>query len=102
MQTIGRYNYFVYIMTNFERTVLYTGVTNDLLKRIEEHQQRNLSKKSFTGRYNVHFLVYWEHFTEIKDAIHREKEIKGWSREKKNNLILGFNPDWKFLNDEIY
>ena len=102
MQTVGKHNYFVYIMTNFERTVLYTGVTNDLLKRIAEHQQNNSVNKAFTSRYNIHFLVYWEHFTEIEDAICREKEIKGWSREKKNNLISDFNTDWKFLNDEIY
>nr|MBK9650721.1 GIY-YIG nuclease family protein [Bacteroidota bacterium] len=102
MKPIGTHNYFVYIVTNKNRTVLYTGVTNDLERRLYEHEKNSKSiNKTFTGRYNAYFLIYWESFQYIQHAIEREKEIKGWTRLKKENLINGFNPDWKFLNDEI-
>ena len=94
------HNYFVYIVTNKNKTVLYTGVTNDLQRRVYEHENGLLS--GFTQKYKCHFLVWYEHFQNINDAIAREKEIKKWRREKKENLINGFNPDWKFLNNEIY
>ena len=94
------HNYFVYIVTNKNKTVLYIGVTNDLQRRIYEHENGLLS--GFTKKYNCHFLVYYEHFQNIEDAISREKEIKKWRRDKKENMIIEFNPEWRFLNNEIY
>ena len=94
------HNYFVYIMTNKRKNVLYIGVTNDLERRVEEHETGKY--KGFTKKYNCHYLVYYEHFTRIEHAIDREKEIKKWRREKKNKLITSFNPEWEFLNDKIH
>ena len=94
------HNYFVYIVANKNKTVLYIGVTNDLQRRTYEHENGLLP--GFTQKYNCHYLVYYEHFQSINDAIEREKEIKKWRREKKENLINEFNHDWKFLNSEIY
>jgi putative endonuclease len=93
------YKYAVYILTNKLKNVLYTGVTSKLRQRLREH--KNGTKDWFTKKYNCHFLVYYEHFKHIIDAIDREKEIKAWGTEKKEDLIDGFNPEWKFLNDEI-
>ena len=90
---------FVYIMTNKYNTVLYTGVTNDLLRRVTEHK-KNLGK-TFAGRYLTNKLVYYEMTERIIDAIEREKQIKGGSREKKVELINTINPEWKDLYDEI-
>jgi len=98
MKPIGTHNYFVYILTNKNKTVLYIGVTNDIIKRLYEHKN-SLNKKSFTKRYNVFYLIYFERFENINDAIDREKEIKGWKRKKKEDLINSINPEWKFLND---
>ena len=96
------HNYFTYILTNFNRTVLYTGVTNDLLRRLEEHFLDSVNeKKTFAGRYNCIHLIYWERHQWIQHAIEREKEIKGWRRSKKVALIESLNPSWKFLDDEI-
>lgn len=92
--------YFVYILTNFSKTVLYTGVTNDLKRRLYEHKD-GLNKKSFTTRYNCFYLIYWDKFNRIEQAIAREKQIKGWKRDKKESLINDFNSDWRFLNDEV-
>jgi len=94
------HNYFVYIVTNKNKTVLYIGVTNDLQRRTYEHENGLLP--GFTKKYNCHYLIYFEHFQKIDDAIAREKEIKKWRREKKENLINEFNTDWKFLNSEVY
>ena len=93
------HNYFVYIMTNKHKKVLYIGVTNNLRRRLFEHETGILD--GFTKKYNCHYLVFYEHFTNINHALRREKEIKKWRREKKDNLISEFNPDWKFLNKEI-
>ena len=94
--------YCVYILTNRKQGVLYTGVTNNLQNRLFEHKEDSFKgKTSFTGKYNCYFLLYYEHFDFIEDAIDREKEIKGWTRKKKEDLITSFNPTWKFLNDEI-
>ena len=102
MKTFGTHNYFVYITTNKYRTVLYTGVTNDLKRRLYEHEQdAKFHKIHFTGKYNAFYLVYWECFQNIDHAIMREKEIKGWMRFKKDNMITAFNPGWRFLNDDI-
>lgn len=93
------HNYFVYIMTNKNKNVLYIGVTNNLEKRVYEHKTAKF--KGFSEKYNCHYLVYYEYFTKIEYAIDREKEIKKWRREKKDNLISSFNPEWKFLNNDI-
>jgi putative endonuclease len=88
-------NYYVYILTNRFHTVLYTGVTNDLIKRIQEHKLGALG--GFTKKYNLHKLVYYEHFEDINFAIEREKQLKGGSRAKKLKLILSTNPGWSDL-----
>lgn len=93
--------YYVYILINKIKTVLYTGMTNDLDQRLVEHYIERIEKKTFTGKYNCHLLLFYESYQYVNDAIAREKEIKGWLRIKKNNLITGFNPDWKFLNEEL-
>jgi putative endonuclease len=91
--------YYVYIMANVASTVLYTGMTNDLLRRVHEH--RNKMTKSFTMRYNVSRLVYYEIAEDPYTAIAREKQIKAGSRTKKMALIDAFNPTWRDLYDEI-
>ncbi len=98
-----RKKYYIYITTNFTKTVLYTGVTNNLEQRVIEHylDQGNI-KKTFTGKYHVYYLLYHEDFIYINDAIAREKEIKGWKREKKIDLIKTMNPEMKFLNSELF
>ncbi len=101
MKTLGTHNYYVYILTNKLKTVLYIGVTNNLKERIYAHKNPEAISKSFTSKYKVFYLVYLEHFTDINQAITREKQIKKWRREKKNNLINEFNPNWKFLDNEI-
>ena len=88
--------YYVYILTNKVKTVLYTGMTNDLEQRIIEHYIDRIEKKTFTGKYNCHFLVFYESYKYVNDAIVREKEIKEWLSIKKQNLIKSFNPGWKF------
>ena len=92
--------YYVYILTNETRSVLYTGITNDLNKRQGEHFDANGSPYSFTGKYGVHHLIYYETYTDVNEAIAREKQIKGWRRSKKIDLIAKVNPLWKFLNEE--
>ena len=93
--------YYVYILTNKIKTVLYTGMTNNLEQRIIEHYMDRIERKTFTGKYNCHFLIFYETYKYVNDAIAREKEIKGWLRIKKNKLISDFNPGWKFLNEEL-
>lgn len=96
------HNYFVYIITNPKKTVLYTGVTNDLYTRLQQHFEDNSGgRKTFAGRYFCYNLIYFECHSNINHAIEREKEIKGWTRKKKELLIQNFNPTWKFLNEEI-
>lgn len=90
--------YYIYIITNKNRTVLYTGVTNNLSRRLNEHQENiTLHKKTFAARYNVCYLVHFETFSWIQDAIAREKTIKGWTRAKKLELIRSTNPKMEFL-----
>jgi len=88
-------NYFVYILTNKNNTVLYTGVTNNLHRRIWQHKSKLL--KGFTKRYNVTKLVYFEMFDDPESAISREKQLKAGSRKKKLELISSFNKEWKDL-----
>ncbi|WP_125723239.1 GIY-YIG nuclease family protein [Flavobacterium ustbae] len=96
----GFHTYFIYILTNKAKTVFYTGVTNDLKKRVQKHKDNILMKnKTFASKYNVEFLLYYEKFTWIQEAIAREKEIKGWTREKKLTLIKTINPDLEFLEN---
>jgi putative endonuclease len=87
--------YYVYILTNARNNVLYTGVTNDIVRRCYEHKQKLV--KGFTQKYNVDKLVYFEIFDFIDLAIFREKQIKGYSRAKKIALINDFNKEWKEL-----
>lgn len=94
------HNYFVYIMTNKNKTVLYIGLTGNLPNRVFEHENGLID--GFTKKYNCHYLIYFEHFQHIDDAISREKEIKKWRREKKEKLINVKNHEWNFLNTEIY
>ena len=93
--------YSVYILTNKSKKVLYTGVTNNLGQRIVEHYIDRIDKKTYCGKYNCHFLIYYETHKYVNDAIAREKEIKSWLRIKKDQLISDFNPGWIFLNKEI-
>ena len=86
-------------MTNKSRT-LYTGVTNDLMRRVYEH--KNKLVKGFTGKYNIQYLVYYESTSNIYAALEREKQIKGWLRRKKIALIDSMNPKWKDLSEEWY
>ena len=86
-------NYYVYILTNPSYTVLYTGVTKDLIKRVYEHKH-HFDPNSFTAKYNTVNLVYYESTTDINSAIAREKQLKGWTRAKKNSLVESKNPNW--------
>ena len=94
--------YYVYILTNLQRTVLYTGVTKDIEQRIIEHYRVRGQNHSFTGQYHVYYLLYYEPHPYINNAIAREKEIKKWSRAKKMKLIGGFNPELRFLNEKLF
>ncbi len=87
-------------MANDYNTVLYTGVTSDLKGRIEKHKAGTFGN-SFTKRYNVKKLVYFEEFQSINDAIKREKQIKGGSRKMKTDLVEPVNPDWNDLSDDL-
>ena len=89
-------SYYVYIMTNKPYGVLYVGVSNDIERRSFEHQMKQ-SKGSFTARYNVDRLVYYEETTSAEDAIKREKQLKNWHRQWKINLIESINPEWDNL-----
>ena len=91
--------YYIYIMTNKMNTVLYTGVTNNLIRRVYEHKEK--LTPSFTSKYNVTKLVYYEVCEDVIQAISREKQIKGSSRQKKVDLINNFNPSWKDLYNEL-
>ena len=95
------YTFYVYITTNSDKTVLYTGMTNDLVRRMQEHYESRGQADKFAGKYYCYNLIYWEYHQYVRNAIDREKEIKGWRREKKINLIESMNSEWKFLNDEI-
>ena len=95
------YNFCVYILTNKNKTVLYTGVTNNLKRRLYEHKTHKDQINAFTYKYNCFYLVYYEEHNIIKQAIAREKEIKGWKRFKKDILISEFNPEWRFLNNDV-
>ena len=88
--------YYVYILTNKNNSVLYTGVTKDLVRRVYEHKY-HLDKNSFTAKYNVTKLVYFEETSDVKAAIEREKQIKSWKRSQKVDLIMKSNPRYQDL-----
>lgn len=91
--------YYVYILSNFRRTALYTGITSNLVKRVYEH--KNNLADGFSKQYHIRDLLYFEVFEDPNSAIEREKQIKGWTRAKKNELIMKFNPKLKDLYSEI-
>ena len=90
-------NYYVYITTNPGKTVLYTGVTNNLKRRLSEHYKSKGNIRNFAGRYYCYNLIYYEYLPDIKQAIFREKEIKNMTRKKKEELISSKNPKWNFI-----
>ncbi|MFY0630970.1 MAG: GIY-YIG nuclease family protein [Flavobacteriaceae bacterium] len=100
-KTLGTHNYYVYILTNKNKSVLYVGVTNDLHTRLYYHSNPEALSKHFSHKYKCMYLVYYEHFLDIDIAIQREKQLKRWRREKKEVLINDFNPNWSFLNNDI-
>jgi putative endonuclease len=91
--------YFVYILTNWNHKVMYIGITNNLHKRIYQHKNKLI--EGFTKKYNVSKLVYYELTENVQSAIAREKQLKGWIRNKKNKLITTINPEWKDLGIEL-
>ena len=88
--------YYVYLLANYSNTTLYTGVTNDLVRRVYEHKHKIIS--GFTSKYNVNKLVYFEETNDVRAALQREKEIKGWLRSKKNQLVESKNKSWQDLS----
>jgi len=94
--SLGGIMYYVYILTNKNNHVIYTGVTNDLQRRVAEHKTH--LKQGFTNKYNVTKLVYYEITSSVISAIEREKQIKSWSRIKKNRLVQSMNPVWTELS----
>ena len=93
-------SYYVYILSNITNSTIYVGVTNQLVRRVFEHKN-NIDPNSFTARYRIHKLVYFEETTDVRSAIEREKQIKGWSRARKNRLVDSMNPQWEDLYHNI-
>ena len=91
-------NYYVYILTNDNGRVMYVGITNDIKRRLYEHKNKLID--GFTKKYNVGKLVYYEAFSDPEQAIRREKVIKAWRREKKNELVVKMNPEWVDLSKQ--
>ena len=94
------HQYWIYIVANATRSVLYIGVTNDLYRRLMEHRTGRV--QGFTHRYRCHYLMYYEFFSSVEEAIAREKALKGWKRERKNALISSKNPFWQDLSGEVF
>jgi putative endonuclease len=94
-------HYYVYIATNKTHSVLYVGVTNNILNREDQHRKK-INNNSFTAKYNINKVIYYETFTDIYNAIAREKQIKGWKRVKKLELIKSINPEWKNIIEESW
>ena len=92
--------YYVYILSNKLNTTIYTGITRDLIRRVYEHKH-HADPDSFTSRYDVTKLVYYESTSDVNAAIEREKQIKGWNRKRKNKLVESKNPSWAELYDSI-
>ena len=93
-------NYYVYILSNVTGTAIYIGVTRDLVRRVYEHKHK-LDPNSFTAKYDIHKLVYYESTSDVRAAIEREKQLKGWNRKHKNKLVESMNPRWEDLYDSI-
>ena len=93
-------NYYVYILASATNYTVYIGVTSDLVRRVYEHRN-HLDPDSFTTKYDVHKLVYFEQTSDVRAALEREKQLKGWRRSKKNALIEALNPEWKDLYPEL-
>ena len=93
-------NYYVYILVNNTNVAIYTGVTRDLVRRVYEHRN-HLDPKSYTAKYDIRKLVYYEQTTDVRSAIEREKQIKSWSRKRKNALVETMNPTWQDLYPDI-
>jgi putative endonuclease len=91
---------YIYIIGNSTNSTIYIGVTNNLIRRVMEHRQK-VNPESFTAKYNLYKLLYYEYFKSIKDAIRREKQLKKWRREKKDFLINKLNPEWKDLFETL-
>jgi len=89
--------YSIYIMTNKTNSVLYIGVTNELRRRVKEHKNGQI--EGFTQKYKLHKLVYYENFSDVNMAIAREKQLKGWTRVKKERLIENMNPEWNDFSE---
>jgi putative endonuclease len=96
---LGFHSYYIYIITNSYRSTFYIGLTNNLKLRLQQHKENILNNnKTFASKYNLEFLVFYEKFVWIEEAIAREKELKKWSRDKKLELIRNFNPKFEFIN----
>ena len=93
-------NYYVYILASATNYTVYIGVTSDLIRRVYEHR-KHLDPDSFTSKYDVYKLVYFEQTNDVKAALEREKQLKGWRRSKKNALIETMNPEWKDLYPDL-
>ena len=93
-------NYYVYILASATNVTVYIGVTNDLIRRVYEHRHK-ADPNSFTSKYSVYKLVYFEQTSDVKAALEREKQLKGWRRSKKNALIESMNPEWKDLYPDL-
>ncbi|HEX8310440.1 MAG TPA: GIY-YIG nuclease family protein [Chthoniobacteraceae bacterium] len=94
------HDYFLYLLRSKGGTALYIGVTNDLERRLWDH--RNPEAASFTAKYHCVNLVYYEHFADVNAALAREKQLKGWTRKKKNALVERVNPRWHDLSSELF
>ena len=90
--------YYVYILTNWNNRVMYIGITNNLERRLYEHKHKLAD--GFTKKYNVHKLVYFECTSDVRSALEREKQLKGWTRDRKNELVAHANPQWQDLSAE--
>ena len=93
-------NYYVYILSNITGTTIYIGITKDLIRRVYEHKHK-LDPGSFTAKYDIHKLVYYESTSDVHAAIEREKQLKGWNRKRKNKLVESMNPRWEDLYQSI-
>jgi putative endonuclease len=94
--------FYIYVTTNSSKSTLYIGITNSLKNRIFEHWSKRGQPGTFAGKYFCHNLIYYESFKYVNDAIAREKELKKWNRKKKEQLIASKNPEWLFLNTELF
>ena len=93
-------NYYVYILSNTTGTTIYVGITNDLVRRVYEHKHK-ADPGSFTAKYDIQKLVYYEYTPDVRSAIEWEKQIKGWNRARKNKLVEKQNPKWEDLYEKI-